>query len=322
MISVVIPVLNEESRIGECLASVRAQTYPRKLIEVIVADGGSSDRTRDLVAVMAARDDRIRLIENPRRNQAAGLNLAIAASRGEVIARLDGHAAWRPWHLEHCVRLLEETGADNVGGTMEGVGDSVFTWATAVATASPFGMGGARYRYARKMTVTDTVFLGCFLRSALDRVGPFNERLPPHEDYELNHRLRVTGGTIVFSPDIPTKYWVRDSWVHLAQQFFRYGRGKARVTRMTRGVLRPYHLGPPVLVATTAAAGVLALMGTRQPLLALGVGYGTGCLIAGLWAGRRAKPQVQALVPVIFPVLHYSWGLGFIAGILSRRPTS
>lgn len=320
LVSVVIPVLNEESRIQECLESVQAQTYQREQIEVIVADGGSSDRTRELVAVLAQDDPRIRLIDNPGRNQAAGLNVAIAVSRGDVIARLDGHAAWRPWHLEHCVRVLEETGADNVGGTMEGVGESVVAQATALATASPFGMGGARYRYSRTMIETDTVFLGCFRRSALERVGPFNEALPPHEDYELNHRIRRSGGRIVFSPEIPTTYWVRDSWARLALQFFRYGRSKANVVRMTPGVLRPYQLAPPTLVATTAIAAAVALKGTWRPLAALVAAYCGGCVAAGLWVGRGAPPKVQGTVPLTFPILHYSWGLGFWRGLLGPAP--
>jgi cellulose synthase/poly-beta-1,6-N-acetylglucosamine synthase-like glycosyltransferase len=319
---VIVPVLNEESRIATCLESVLAQTYPREQIEVIVADGGSTDRTRELVAAVAQADRRFRLIDNPGRSQAAGLNLAVAASRGEVIARLDGHAAWRPWHLEHCVRILEETGADNVGGTMEGVGESVVAKAIALATASPFGMGGARYRYATTMMDTDTVFLGCFRRSALERVGPFNEALPIHEDYELNHRIRLSGGRIIFSPEIPTRYWVRESWTEVARQFFRYGRGKAQVARVTPGVLRPYHLAPPLLVAAMAIGIATAMTRTRRPLLALVTTYAAGCTVAGLWAGRRARPQVQALVPVTLPVLHLSWGLGFWRGLLGRDPGS
>ncbi len=319
LVSVVIPVLNEEAHIEECLASVQAQDYPAERIEIVVADGGSTDRTRAIVERIAVSDPRITLVDNPGRNQAAGLNRAIAASSGTIVARLDGHAAWPATHIRRCIDLLRKTGADNVGGTMLAIGDGTVARVAAASTSSPFGIGGAHYRYADVEMQTDTVFLGCFRRAALERVGGFDEQAAPHEDYELNQRIRATGGRIIFSPTLPTTYWARDSWRGLARQFYRYGRAKARVARGNPSVLRPYHLVPPAAVATLPILAALCVRPAGRRLVA-GVGglYGAACAVASAPAGRGQPLSVRALVPLAFPVLHASWGAGFIAGLVSR----
>ena len=204
-VSVVIPVYNEERYIEACLASVLDQDYPADRYEVIIADGGSTDRTRAMVESTAMLHPRVRLIDNPGRTQAHGLNLAILASRGEYIARQDGHAEWSPHHLRRSIELLNETGADNVGGRADGEGAGITGRAIARAMRSPFGVGGARYRYSNRLEELPQVFPGTFRRSAFERVGLYDEAYPPHEDYELNHRIRQTGGHVLFSPDIPTQ---------------------------------------------------------------------------------------------------------------------
>jgi succinoglycan biosynthesis protein ExoA len=320
-VSVVVPVLNEARHIERCLRSAQAQDYPASLIDITVADGGSTDATRETVMRLAADDSRIRLIDNPGRKQAAGLNLAIASSAGEVVARLDGHAEWRPWHIRRCVELLRETGADNVGGTMEAVGDTFLGKAAARASSSPFGVGGARYRYWKRVTETDTVFLGCYTRSALDRVGPFNEWVSVHEDYELNYRIRQSGGKIVFSPGLPTTYWARTTWQGLARQFFGYGRAKSAVARAKPGVIRPYHLVPPTTVAMAPLLAALCVTPAGRRLSAGVVGlYATACLVASVPAGRGQPGSMRAAIAMTFPVLHFSWGLGFLVGLLASTP--
>jgi succinoglycan biosynthesis protein ExoA len=320
-IAVVIPVLNEESHIRACLESVFAQSYPLDRVEVVVADGGSSDNTREIVVELAARHPHLRLIANPRRNQAAGLNGGISVTSSEVVARLDGHAAWKTDHLRRCVDLMASTGADNVGGRMEAIGDTSVASAVALATGSLFGVGGARFHYATRQIETDTVFLGCFRRSALERVGPFNESFPPHEDYELNHRIRSTGGRIVFSPDIATIYWARTGWRQLGRQYFRYGRAKSRVARLSPGVIRPHHLAPPALVASAVPAA-MACRTARGRRVAAGLSalYLATCIAAGARAGRGAPAAVRLRVPLVFPVLHLTWGTGFLVGLASPSP--
>src|ERR1017187_3923550 len=202
--SVVIAVLNEERPIEACLDSVLEQDYPADRYEVIVADGGSTDRTRAIVEAVGRRHGNVRVIANPGRLQAAGLNRAIPASAGSVIARQDGHAEWGRNHLRRSVDLLLSTGADNVGGLQEAVGDGISGRAIACAMGSPFGVGGAAFRYSAREQEMATVFLGTFRRSAFERVGLFDEAYPPHEDYELNHRIRSSGGGGPSVPGRPT----------------------------------------------------------------------------------------------------------------------
>ena len=316
-VSVVLPVFNEERHIEACLDSVLAQDYPPDRYEVIVADGGSTDRTRDIVGAIAQRDPRVRLVDNPGRMQAAGLNRAIGASRGEVIARQDGHAEWAPDHLSRSVALLLSTRADNVGGRQDAIGDGPSGRAIARAMSSPFGVGGARFRYSEREAEMPTVFLGTFRRSAFERVGLFDEAYPPHEDYELNERIRATGGRIVFSPEIRTRYHVRSGFRALGRQYYRYGRGKVRVARASPGVIRPYHLVAPALVAALPVMAAMVVTGRGRRLALAGAGaYAAACILAGQQAGRGESLEVRGRIPAAFAVMHLAWGAGFWAGVL------
>lgn len=315
-VSVVIPVYNEERFIEACLRSVLDQDFPGDRYEVIVADGGSTDRTRAIVASIATLHPNVRLVDNPGRTQASGLNRAILASTGEFIARQDGHAEWTRHHLSRSVELLLESGADNVGGRADGVGVGATSRAIACAMRSPFGVGGARFRYSTRAEEVDTVFPGTFRRSAFERVGLYDEAYPPHEDYELNWRIRADGGRVIYSPDIPTRYHVRDSISALARQYFRYGRAKVRVARSTPAVIRPYHLAAPALVAAIPVLAVLAASRQRRRVSAYGgAAYAAGCVVAGLRGSRGESAAVRVRVPLVFPVLHVGWGLGFWAGV-------
>jgi succinoglycan biosynthesis protein ExoA len=316
-VSVVIPVLNEERYIEACLTSVLEQDYPADRYEVIVADGGSTDGTRSSVESTALRNPNVRLIDNPGRTQASGLNIAILASRGEYIARQDGHAEWSANHLRRSVELLVETGADNVGGRADGVGASPTGRAIASAMRSPFGVGGARFRYATELEEAATVFPGTFRRTAFERVGLFDEAYPPHEDYELNERIRATGGRIVFSPEIRTRYYVREGLASLARQYYRYGRAKVRVARASPKVIRPYHLAAPALVASLPVMGLMVVAGRGRRLAVAGAtAYAAACLVAAQQAGGDEPLDVRLRIPAAFAVMHVAWGAGFWAGAL------
>lgn len=319
LVSVVIPVFNEERHIEACLESVFTQTYPPDRIEIVVADGGSTDGTLAILHRLLAEHPNLRVIDNPRRIQAAGLNRAILDSRGAVVARLDGHAAWHRHHLALCVQLLTETGAENVGGGMTVVEGTPLVQAIGCATASPFGVGGARYRWSGRRQEVETVWLGCFRREALERVGLYDETLDVHEDYELNRRIRAAGGRIVFAPELAAMYCPRDSVHGLARQYFRYGRAKAKVARRVPGVMRAHHFVPPLAVAAGPIVAGMMLSRRRRPraIAALGA-YLMGCVGAAAVAARGKPMSVGIRVLLLFPVIHGSWGLGFWAGLLQR----
>lgn len=275
------------------------------------------DRTREIVAALAREDHRIRLVDNPGRIPARGLNRAIAESTGEVVARVDGHAELQPGYIRRCVLLLDQTNADDIGGTMAARGESPLGEAIACATMSPVGVGGARYRYSKRAQVTDTVWPGCYRRGALEGAGMYDGGLVIHEDYELNARIRSRGGRIVFSPELSTTYWVRESWRALWRQYHRYGRAKGAVARRSPAVVRPYHLIPPAFVVVLVSGTVIGAGSRRgRPLVASALAAYLGvCAVAGAVASRGRRVAVRARVPAVLVALHLAWGSGFWRGL-------
>jgi glycosyltransferase involved in cell wall biosynthesis len=198
-VTVAMPCLNEAGFIEACIRSVQAQTYPAHLVEVLVADGGSTDGTREILGRLAAQDGRIRLVDNPRRIQSAALNCAIRESKGGVIIRMDVHAEYAPSYIAKCVEVLERTGADNAGGAARCAARTAFQIAVCRALSSPLGVGGAAYRDASREGFVDTVFNGAFRRAVFDRIGLYDEGAVTNEDAEINQRLVQSGGPLLSS---------------------------------------------------------------------------------------------------------------------------
>jgi glycosyltransferase involved in cell wall biosynthesis len=320
-VSVVIPVRNEASHIGRCLDSVLGQDYPANRFEVLVVDGQSDDGTPGIVGEYAARDRRVRLLDNPARTRAPALNLAVAQARGEIILRVDGHCWLAPDYLRQCVLTLRSTGADNVGGPMRPVGETPVGQAVALALTSRFGVGDARFHYSRRPEFVDTVYLGAYRRQALTRVGPFDPAVEPNEDYELNWRIRASGGRVFLSPDIRSWYVPRDSLPALARQYFRYGIGKFASLRKHPRSLRARQLAAPVLVATLAGSALAWLFDRRAATLfrLVAAGYLAANLATSTWLAVRHGWRHLPWLPPVFATQHLAWGAGFWVAAL-RTP--
>ena len=200
LVSVVVPCLNEERHIESCLSGIVGQTYPGDRIEIFVADGGSTDGTLGTLSRLAAEIPNLQLMNNPERIQAAGLNRMIRASHGEVIVRMDVHCDYAPNYIESCVEVLTATGADNVGGAQRPRAETSFQNAVCSALSSPLGVGGAAYRSPDREGFVDTIFLGAFRRSTLERSGLYSPRAVTNEDAELNQRILDVGGEAVPEP--------------------------------------------------------------------------------------------------------------------------
>lgn len=313
-VTIAMPAYNEEAYIEACIASVQAQDYPSELVEIVVADGRSTDRTRAILARLAADDPRIRVVDNPARLQAAGLGLIVKQARGDVIVRMDVHAAYAPDYVRTCVETLARTGADNVGGAQRARARTRFQRALCAALESPLGVGGAKYRSSEAEGFVDTVFLGAFRRRVFETVGLWDPRAITNEDAELNQRILDSGGQIFLSRDIVVHYYPRETFGQLARQYFKYGRGRAR-TLLKLGALPTWRpLAPFALVAGAAA---LVLMPPLWPLAP--VAFAAYALATGAEAVRVGAPHGLGLVPLvwaIFPVLHASHGAGFAAGLV------
>jgi len=320
LVTIAMPCLNEERFIATCVESVLAQDYPADKIEILIADGRSTDRTRDILAELSAKDPRVRMIDNPDRIQAPGMNHIIRASRGEIVVRMDVHCEYAPDYVRRCVEALEKTGADNVGGAQRARAKTRFQKALCAALSSPLGVGGVKYRSADQEGFVDTVFLGAFRRRVFETFGLYDPGAITNEDAELNQRILEQGGKVWLSKDIVVHYYPRESFGALARQYFKYGRGRAR-TLLKHGKFRSPRPAIPFLMTVGGAA--LLATSHLQPFTpfafaAYALATGAEAVRVGRSAGVSAIPTVWA----IFPVLHVSHGLGFAAGLVryATRP--
>lgn len=297
-VTVVIPTYQEAAAIEDCLASIEAQTYPR-VVEILVVDGGSTDGTRQ----RASRHPGVTVLHNPRRTQAAALNLAIADASGEIIVRVDGHCRLAADYVERCVAALEETGAAMVGGGMHPVADGPVHGAIAAAMRSRFGAGPARFHVGGPAGWVDTVYLGAYRTSTARALGGYAEAHTPNEDAELAHRMRQVGG-VWYDPMIQSTYSPRASLRALGRQFFFYGQGRSRTARQHPRSVKPRQLSPPLLLLA------LLLPGRRRVASA----YLLGVAVAAAVDGGSSVRQ-KACFAMALPTMHLSWGVGFLLGL-------
>lgn len=314
LVSVVLPVRNEAGYIGATIDSVLGQDYPGPL-EVIVADGMSTDGTRELVAMRAGADPRIRLIDNPGGRTPSGLNRAVAAAAGEVIVRCDGHSLLPVSYVQTAVRLLAETGAANVGGVQLAQGESPFSRAVGYAMSSPLGVGDARFHYGGKPGPVDTVYLGVFRRNAIEAVGLFDESLLRNQDYELNIRLRAARKVVYFDPQLAVVYRPRRSLFSLARQYYQYGKWKRRVVRMHPASLRLRQLAPPLLVVALIASAAQVLGPWPRLGWVVPGPYAAALIATTAYEVTRRRDLAALLLPAAVITMHLSWGCGFLVGI-------
>jgi glycosyltransferase involved in cell wall biosynthesis len=319
-VSIVIPVVDAASTIAEAVASGLQQDYPGA-VEVVVALGPTTDTTGSVLAELAGRDQRVRIVDNPTGSTPAGLNRAIAASTGTVIVRCDAQSVLPAGYVSRGVDLLEETGADNVGGVQAAEGVTPIQRAIALAQTSRLGVGDARYRTGGSPGPVDTVYLGVFRRSVFQRFGWFDETLHRNQDYELNYRIRAGGGTVYFHPDLAVTYRPRRSLRALWRQYFDYGKWKRVVLWRHLGSLRWRQLVPPTFVMGLLASLGLAFTPWRWAGAVIPAVYLIGVLTATALALRRSRDPAAALLPSVFPTMHLAWGFGFLVGCRPRtRP--
>jgi succinoglycan biosynthesis protein ExoA len=309
----VIPCRNEVRWVGRCLASVMASDYPAERLEVLVVDGASTDGTREVIAHWAAGDSRVRMVENPQRTTPAALNRGIDAARGDVIARVDAHAALSPRYLSRAVGYLESSGASNVGGVMHTRAQRDGPWAGPVIAAltHPFGVGGSLFRTGGRESGeeprwVDTVFGGCWRREVFERIGRFNERLERGQDMEFNQRLRKAGGGILLAPELITEYYARADLRSFWRHNWTNGVWAVLPFAYSDGVpVRGRHLAPLALVLAMLAVPATALV------------YAAANVVASAQvAWSRRSWRYLAQMPVAFASLHLPYGAGSVWGLL------
>lgn len=313
-VTVIVPMRNEERYIAMCLDSIIANDYPTDRLEVLVIDGMSTDRSRLIVEAYTQRYPFIRLLNNPRQIVSAALNIGIREARGEIIIRMDAHTVYATDYIRRCVELLTTTDALNVGGPMRKVGTTYISQAIAIATSVPFGVGDSYFHYSNSERFVDTVYLGAWFKTTLELVGMFDETFVVNQDYELNQRLRKRGGRILLSPKIRCWYYVRPSLPALARQYFRYGFWKVKTLVKHPDSPRWRQLVPPAFVLSMILSLAIAPINPMLGIVLPGVYMLVNLLTSAREAARHGW-KYFCVLPLVFLAVHFSWGLGFLAGL-------
>jgi succinoglycan biosynthesis protein ExoA len=272
-VSVILPIRNEAACIERGLRVILAQDYSGP-VETLIADGMSTDDTRDRIqSIMDGRMDTvsrprssIMVLDNPGKTSPKGMNTALRQAKGEIIVRVDGHTVIAPDYVRQCVESIQRTHADNVGGKMNAIGSSPFGRSVALATSTPFGIGGGRFHTSDKEEWVDTVYMGAWPRSVFKKIGLFDEELVRDQDDEFNYRLREQGGRILLCPGIRSEYTVRSSPMALWKQYYQYGYWKVRVLQKHPHQMSLRQFVPPAFVLSLLLSLLLALSALLLPI--------------------------------------------------------
>ncbi|HVQ35696.1 MAG TPA: glycosyltransferase family 2 protein [Candidatus Bathyarchaeia archaeon] len=315
-ISIVVPLRNEERYVERLARSLLSQDYPADRYEIIVADGGSTDGTLSLLAAMDP-EGRVRVLPNPGRTAPAALNVAIAAARGEIVTRVDGHSFVAPDYLSRIVAVMEETGAAVVGGPVRMEADTPFRRALVEALYAPIAVGSVPYRTLTTRAEVASLQTGSFRREVLERVGPFDEALAVVEDLDMNTRIRKAGYALLLDPSIRFWYLPRASLSALWRQIYTVGLVKARILRKHPDIFRWKYVLPSAFVLGLGGAA-LALL---TPLRALGAAAIAAYALVVLLFALSRVPRLgagAARLLAILPTLHVGYGLGFLSGATEK----
>jgi succinoglycan biosynthesis protein ExoA len=319
-VSYVMPVLNEVEHIEAAIHSLTAQDYAGEY-EIVLALGPSVDGTNDVISALAGSDARIRSIPNEIGSTPSGLNVAIRASVYPIIVRVDAHSVLPPEYTRIAVATLERTGADNVGGIMFAEGNTSFEKAVARAYGARSGLGGTPHHVGGKEGATDTAYLGVFRRDRLFEVGLFDENVKRGQDWELNRRLRASGGTVWFTPELKVIYRPRSSLTRLIRQFVATGIWRGELARRFGKANALRYFVPPLAVLGVLGGLVLGIVGLAIGLPLLGLFLIVPALYAAFVIGAsvlaaQEGARVGGWYLIVLPCIHFGWGIGFILGFL------
>jgi len=329
-LTIIIPCYNEEEHIEKCLDSLLQCTFNRDQWEILVIDGMSNDRTREIVAQYAIEHPYVRLVDNPERIKPVALNKGIRESRGDYIMRIDAHSTYAPGYVDDLMDVASTHEVQNVGGIQVAIDESRGLWGTAIATAMshPLAMGDAvhRMQFLKEPRVVDTVFCGCYPRQVFNDIGLFNEKLLRTQDREFNERLRASGGRILLIPSVHAYYKPRTNigrhirWIYDGARWLFFAGRHTDVP-----MIKPRNLVPMAFLAyLLVVAGVWVV--TDIPLNSLGVTillpllfYLAVLAVAGIVSAlQRSQPSLVIMLPIVVIVTHLAYGIGSIVGLVRR----
>lgn len=315
IVSVIMPVYNEEKYIKQCMDSIIVQDYPFENMELLIIDGMSKDKTREILTDYAQRYHWIKILDNPQKLAPYALNKGIKESVGKYIIRLDAHSIYAEDYISKCVYYLDNTDADNVGGVMETKSISFIGNVIAKMMSSKFGVGNSQCRINGKDGYVDTVFFGAFRRNIFEKLGLFDERLIRSEDNEINYRIRKNGGKIYMNKDIKLTYYCRDSIKGIMQMAFKNGLWTIITMKVCPGTMRLRHFIPFLFVLSLIGLVGMSFfhiaflwMLCAEMILYFGLG-----LYSALEQTKNLKEILLLLL--MYPMFHISYGVGSICGL-------
>jgi glycosyltransferase involved in cell wall biosynthesis len=319
-ISVIVPCRNEEKFIDKCLDSIIANDFPKNKLEVLVVDGISEDRTREVVKGYTEKYLFIRLLDNPKKITPSSFNMGVKNAKGEIIIIMSSHATFEKEYISKCVKYLREYDADNVGGiciTLPG-SNTLVAHSIALVLSHPFGVGNAYFRIGLKEPKSvDTVPFGCYKREVFENMGLFDEDLLRNQDDEFNLRLLKNGGKILLFPDIVSYYYSRERISKLWKMYFQYGYFKPLVIQKVGGIMTWRQIIPSILVGSLFITGLFSFF-IRYSLwgffLILGSYIGIN-LVFSLILSIKEDFKLFPLIAISFATLHVGYGAGYIKGI-------
>jgi len=314
-----MPVLNEEKHLEKAVSSIFDQKGIKKdNIEVILALGPSTDNTNSVAKALTTKFP-VRLVQNPSGKTPAGLNLAIAEAKNEVVVRVDAHSQLSPNYTSLALEILNETGAANVGGIMKAVGETPFQQAVAWGYGSRLGLGGGSFHVGGQAGPSDSVYLGVFRREILEKLGGFDEKMLRGQDWELNLRIRQSGQIVWFDPRLEVTYYPRSSLNALAKQFFDTGSWRADLTKNYPNKANLRYFAPPALVIATFFGLISTIFGFFTPLGLVPLGFYLLLIALAALTTKGLGFRARAAILIALPTMHFSWGSGFIAGLFHKR---
>lgn len=318
-VSVILPCRNEVRAIGSCLESIVESEYPKEHLEVLVVDGRSDDGTREIVNKFCANFPWMRLLDNNRGITPAALNIGITSARGRIVIRMDAHSRYPPDYILKLVDWMERSKADNVGGICmtRPANQTPKAQAIAIGLSHPWGVGNSHFRTGVSAPKwVDTVPFGCFRREVFEKIGLFDERLLRNQDDEFNHRLIKSGGRILLVPEIVSYYTTRDSLGKLWMMYYQYGYFKPLAARTIGAVMTIRQLVPSAFVMALVLTATLAPWSNLMALLLglITMSYGVLDLCMGVAVAVKRGLRCGVWSTVVFPVLHLSYGIGYLKG--------
>ncbi len=319
-VTIILPIRNESAYIEKALNSIYQQSYRIQEIEILIVDGMSTDNTREIINRFFTQHPalKIQILDNPKMIVPAGMNIALQKAKGDIIIRVDGHCIIAPDYVRNCIDHIQQDRVDGVGGPMASIGETQMAQTIALGMSSPFGVGNSAFRTTSGRTMlADTVPFPAYTRQIIERAGFYDEELVRNQDDEYNYRIRELGGTLLLADDVRSSYFSRASLKALWRQYYQYGYWKVRVLQKHPRQMSLRQFVPPAFVLSLLAS-LIFLLSSKFYFLSFIIPflYLTLNVTASLFTAMKNGLKNLFLLPVIFAILHLSYGSGFLIGLL------